>query len=88
MENLRNTTTRKTFVGTVVSTKMQKTIVVEVETKILHPLYRKLMIRHKKYHVHDETSLAKDGDVVKIQETKPISKTKCYRLIKILEKAK
>ncbi|MDR0545531.1 MAG: 30S ribosomal protein S17 [Mycoplasmataceae bacterium] len=79
---------RKIFAGIVVSTKMAKTIVVEVETKTLHPRYRKLVIRHKKYHVHDPKSEAKLNDKVRIIETRPISKTKFYRLLKITERAK
>lgn len=79
---------RKIFAGIVISTKMNKTIVVNVETKTLHPRYRKLVIHHKKYHVHDVNSEAKLGDKVRIIETRPISKTKFYRLLKIAEKAK
>ncbi|MDE7433834.1 MAG: 30S ribosomal protein S17 [Mycoplasmoidaceae bacterium] len=79
---------RKLLRGTVVSTKMNKTIVVEVERKYLHPLYKKQVISHKKYHVHDEKQEAKVGDVVRIVETRPLSKTKTYRLQKITVKAK
>ena len=79
---------RKVFAGVVVSTKMNKTIVVEVERKYLHPLYKKQVISHKKYHVHDEKQEAKVGDTVRIVETRPISKTKFYRLQKITVKAK
>lgn len=79
---------RKVFAGVVVSTKMNKTIVVEVERKYLHPLYKKQVISHKKYHVHDEKQEAKVGDFVRIIETRPISKTKFYRLQKITVKAK
>ncbi|MDE6476873.1 MAG: 30S ribosomal protein S17 [Mycoplasmoidaceae bacterium] len=79
---------RKVFAGVVVSTKMNKTIVVEVERKYLHPLYKKQVISHKKYHVHDEKQEAKVGDTVRIIETRPISKTKFYRLQKITVKAK
>ncbi len=80
--------TRKVFSGIVVSTKMNKTIVVNVERKYLHPLYKKQVISHKKYHVHDEKQEAKVGDFVRIIETRPISKTKFYRLQKITVKAK
>ncbi len=80
--------TRKVFSGIVVSTKMNKTIVVNVERKYLHPLYKKQVISHKKYHVHDEKQEAKVGDFVRIIETRPISKTKFYRLQKIVTKAK
>ncbi|GMO16542.1 MAG: 30S ribosomal protein S17 [Mycoplasmoidaceae bacterium] len=80
--------TRKSFIGIVTSTKMQKTIVVKVETKFMHPKFKKLVISHKKYHVHDEDSLAHDGDRVLFIETRPLSATKKYRLVKIVEKAK
>jgi small subunit ribosomal protein S17 len=79
---------KKTFIGVVVSTKMSKTIVVEIETKYLHSRFKKLVITHKKYHVHDEKQEAKVGDRVKIMQTRPLSRTKFYRLHSILEKAK
>ena len=78
---------RKVFNGYVVSTKMNKTIVVNVERKFLHPLYKKQVVSHKKYHVHDEKNEAKVGDFVRIQETRPLSRTKFYRLQKIITKA-
>ena len=61
--------------GTVVSTKMDKTIVVEVERKFMHPLYKKFLRTTKKYHAHNENASIKVGDTVKIRETKPVSKT-------------
>lgn len=79
---------RKVLIGVVSSTKMSKTITVSIETKTKHPLYKKLVITHKKYHVHDENQEANIGDKVEITETRPISKTKCWRLSKIIEKAK
>lgn len=79
---------RKTLAGVVVSDKMNKTIVVLVETKSKHPLYGKLVITHKKYHAHDEKEECKIGDRVRIVETRPISKTKSWKLDKILEKSK
>ncbi|GHU50476.1 30S ribosomal protein S17 [Bacilli bacterium] len=79
---------RKTFIGVVTSVKMNKTITVQIERKTLHPLYRKLVIKHTKYHAHDEKNEAKVGDKVMIVETKPISKTKFYRLNKFIERAK
>jgi small subunit ribosomal protein S17 len=90
MNNIKETerNQRKTFAGIVVSDKMQKTIVVSVERKQKHPLYKKLVIFHKKYHVHDEKEEAKVNDKVEIIETRPLSKTKNYRLNKVLEKAK
>mgnify|MGYP001811678353 FL=1 len=67
--------------GTVVSDKTDKTIVVEVERRYTHPLYKKVVRRSKKYHAHDEANSAKVGDRVRIQETAPISKTKRWRLV-------
>lgn len=66
---------RKVLVGIVTSNKMQKTITVKVETKFKHPLYRKLVIHNKKYHVHNEQENINIGDKVEITETRPISKT-------------
>lgn len=79
---------RKILVGIVTSDKMQKTITVKVETKFKHPLYRKLVIHTKKYHVHDETEQANIGDRVEIMETRPISKTVNWTISKIIERAK
>lgn len=79
---------KKILVGVVVSTKMEKTITVNVETKFKHKLYHKLVIRNKKYHAHDENRTANVGDIVEIIETRPLSKTKNWRLNKIIEKAK
>ncbi|MDR0340705.1 MAG: 30S ribosomal protein S17 [Mycoplasmataceae bacterium] len=76
---------KKTFIGTVLSNKMTKTIVVDVETKSLHPLYRKLIVRNKKYHVHDEKNTANVGDFVQFKETRPLSATKKYILTKIIK---
>lgn len=67
--------------GTVVSTKMDKTIVVEVERKFMHPLYKKFIRTTKKYHAHNENSSIKEGDTIKIRETKPISKTKTWEVL-------
>ena len=75
------------LIGTVVSTKMQKTIVVRIERKFRHPLYRKVITRHKKFKVHSEDKDIHEGDLVMIQETKPISKDKHYLLTKRLESA-
>ena len=79
---------RKFLVGIVTSTKMQKTITVKVETKFKHPLYRKLVIHTKKYHVHDENQSANLGDKVEIMETRPISKTLNWTISKVIERAK
>lgn len=79
---------RKVRIGKVVSDKMQKTIVVAVEDKVRHPLYGKTVNRTKKYKAHDENNEAKIGDIVKIMETRPLSKDKRWRLVEIVEKAK
>ena len=71
--------------GTVVSDKTDKTIVVEVERRYTHPLYKKVVRRSKKYHAHDEANSAKVGDRVRIQETASISKTKRWRLVETVE---
>ena len=79
---------RKTFIGRVVSDKMDKTIVVAIETKVRHPLYGKTMKRTTKYKAHDEKNEATINDRVLIMETRPLSKDKNFRLVKIIEKAK
>jgi len=79
--------TRKTFLGVVTSDKMNKTITVKVESKFSHPKLRKLVVVHKKFHVHDEKQDAHIGDTVTFTETKPLSATKKYRLLKIVKKA-
>lgn len=79
---------RKTRQGVVVSDKMQKTIVVAVERAYRHPLYGKTVKRTVKFKAHDENNEAKVGDVVKIMETRPLSKEKRWRLVEIVERAK
>ena len=79
---------KKEFIGIVRSDKMDKTVVVSVETKTLHPLYKKYVVRSKKLKAHDEKNEAKTGDRVKVVECRPISKEKCWRLTAILERAK
>ena len=78
---------RKTKLGVVSSNKMDKTITVNVERKVKHPLYGKFVKKSTKFHAHDEANEAKAGDLVEIEETRPISKTKCWRVSKLLEKA-
>jgi len=85
--NESNATKRRTLQGVVVSNKMDKTIVVRVTRKMKHPLYGKIVTKHKKLHVHDENNLCQEGDVVLIQESRPISKTKSWQLLELLEKA-
>ena len=79
---------RKTRIGTVVSDKMDKTIVVAVEDSYLHPLYKKTMKRTYKLKAHDENNECGIGDTVEVMETRPLSKDKRWRLINIIEKAK
>ena len=78
---------RKKRVGIVLSDKMQKTIVVQIRRKALHPLYGKVIERAVKFKVHDEKNVAKIGDRVSIEETRPVSKEKRWRLIEVLEHA-
>lgn len=79
---------RKTRVGTVVSDKMNKTVVVSVERRYAHPLYGKQVTRTKKYHAHDENNDSHMGDVVRITETRPLSKLKRWRVSEVVERAK
>lgn len=79
---------RKTRTGVVTSNKMDKTITVSVERKLRHPIYGKFVKKSKKFHAHDEKNECGPGDMVKIMETRPISKTKRWRLVEIVEKAK
>ena len=79
---------RKVKLGKVVSDKMEKTIVVAVETKVRHPLYGKTINRTTKFKAHDENNDAKIGDMVEIMETRPLSKDKRWRLVEVVERAK
>ncbi|HAH79238.1 MAG TPA: 30S ribosomal protein S17 [Ruminococcaceae bacterium] len=79
---------RKTEVGRVVSNKMDKTIVVAVEDSVQHPLYKKIIKRTTRLKAHDENNECSVGDRVRVMETRPLSKEKRWRLVKILEKAK
>ena len=78
---------RKTRVGKVVSDKMDKTIVVAIEQRVKHPLYKKIVKRTKKFKVHDENNVAGVGDKVLIAETRHLSKDKCWRLVEVIKKA-
>lgn len=78
---------RKTRIGKVVSDKMDKTIVVAIETSVKHPLYGKIIKRTYKLKAHDENNECKMGDKVKVMETRPISKEKRWRLVEVIEKA-
>ena len=79
---------RKSRIGVVRSTKMQKTISVAVERKVKHPIYGKFLKKTTKFHAHDEKNECTVGDIVRIMETRPLSKTKRWRLVEVLEKAK
>ena len=79
---------RKERIGTVTSNKMEKSIVVSEVKKVKHPMYGKFVLKTKKYIAHDEKNDCNIGDTVKIMETRPLSKTKCWRMVEILERAK
>ena len=79
---------RRALVGRVVSDKMQKTVTVLVERRVKHPLYGKIITRSAKYHAHVEDGSASQGDLVEIEECRPISRTKTWRVAKVLEKAR
>lgn len=81
------TSVKRTLIGRVVSDKMEKTVTVLVERKVKHPVYGKVMVRSKKYHAHNEGNTAQAGDLVQIEETRPISRTKAWRVTEVLEKA-
>jgi small subunit ribosomal protein S17 len=80
--------TRKERVGRVVSDKMQKTVVVAIERRVPHPVYGKMVTRTRKVKAHDEENSAKTGDLVRIAETRPLSKDKRWRLVEIVERAR
>ena len=78
---------RKTRRGIVVSDAMDKTVVVVVVRRVAHPLYGKRISRQKKYHAHDEANEYRTGDIVIIEETRPLSKTKCWRVLELVERS-
>jgi len=88
MNNQTKRNLRKTRIGKVVSNKMNKTIVVAIEDNVKHPLYGKIVRRTKKLYAHDENNECQVGDKVLVMETRPLSKTKRWRLVEIVEKAK
>jgi small subunit ribosomal protein S17 len=87
MNENQQTNARK-LTGRVVSDKMNKTVTVLVERKVKHPLYGKFVRRSKKYHAHDENNEFHPGDLVSIEETRPLSRTKTWKVVKLVEKAK
>ena len=86
--NQSNRNLRKERIGVVTSDKMTKSIVVSETKKVKHPMYGKFVLKTKKYIAHDEKNESKNGDIVRIMETRPMSKNKCWRLVKIIERAK
>ncbi|MBL7771273.1 MAG: 30S ribosomal protein S17 [Chitinophagaceae bacterium] len=79
---------RKTRIGVVTSNKMEKTITVSVERKVKHPIYGKFLKKTTKFMAHDDKNECSIGDIVKIMETRPLSKNKCWRLVEVVEKVK
>jgi len=88
MTDPAKTETNKMLTGRVVSDKMDKTVTVLVERRVAHPMYGKVVTRSKKYHAHDEKNEYHQGDLVEIEQSRPISKTKAWRVARLLEKAK
>ena len=84
---MSETTSKRTLIGRVVSDKMDKTVTVLVERRVKHPMYDKIIVRSSKYHAHNENDQAKAGDLVEIQECRPLAKTKAWVVTKLLEKA-
>ncbi|TDR30614.1 30S ribosomal protein S17 [Hydromonas duriensis] len=78
----------RTLVGRVTSNKMDKTVTVLVERRVTHPLYGKIIVQSKKYHAHDDANQYNEGDLVEIAETRPVSKTKSWAVIKLIEAAR
>ena len=87
-EATKQVANKRTHTGRVVSDKMQKTVTVLVERRMKHPLYGKYVTRTKKYHAHDESGDFHEGDLVEIEECRPLSKTKAWRVTKLLEKSR
>ncbi len=79
---------KRTLTGRIVSDKMDKTVTVLVERRVKHPLYGKIVTRSKKYHVHDAQNEFKEGDMVLIEECRPLAKTKAWRVSKLVDKAR
>ena len=88
MEEKKVRNLRKERIGIVVSDKMDKSIVVAEKRKVKHPIYGKFVNKTTKFHVHDESNTCNVGDTVRIMETRPLSKTKCWRLVEVIERAK
>ena len=87
-ENMENRNLRKERIGIVTSNKMEKSIVVSEVKRVKHPMYGKFVLKTKKYVAHDDLNDCNIGDTVKIMETRPLSKSKCWRLVEIIERVK
>ena len=85
---MENRNLRKERIGVVTSNKMEKSIVVSEVKRVKHPMYGKFVLKTKKYVAHDEKNDCNEGDTVKIMETRPLSKRKCWRLVEVIERAK
>jgi small subunit ribosomal protein S17 len=85
--NAENKSVKRTIVGRVVSNKMDKTVTVLIERKVKHPVYGKYVVRSTKLHAHDETNQVNEGDVVEIAETRPISRTKTWSVLRVVQAA-
>ena len=85
--NVETKALSRTLIGTVTSDKMDKTVTVLVERRVKHPLYGKYIVQNKKYHAHDESNTCGIGDKVEIAESRPISKTKSWKVTRVIEKA-
>jgi len=88
MQKNKNARKRKEMIGSVISDRMDKTVVVRVGGVTVHPVFKKTIKRFSKFKAHDEKNSAKIGDLVRIIESRPISKTKCWRVVEVVEKAK
>jgi small subunit ribosomal protein S17 len=86
MSETQKKTRRQTKIGRVVSNKMNKTVVVRVDYLKSHPLYRKIIRKSNKFHAHDEDNTCQVGDTVRIEESRPLSRTKCWRVVDILQR--
>ena len=84
---MSETTSKRTLIGRVVSDKMDKTVTVLVERRVKHPMYDKIIVRSTKYHAHNDSNSAKSGDLVEIQESRPISKTKVWSVTRVVQVA-
>ncbi|MBI4193528.1 MAG: 30S ribosomal protein S17 [Betaproteobacteria bacterium] len=85
---MSETANKRTLTGRIVSDKMDKTVTVLVERRVKHPLYGKIIMRSKKYHAHDEKNEYHEGDMVTIEECRPLAKTKAWRVVTLVEKAR